>query len=471
MTATMLRARGVLLRYAGWAESSRWRLWVAIFVPVVGLYLLTLRTDIWDLSPDPTGVTPSAWALAHHGTPVLPRHLWPIINPWWVDVGGGNVVSNRTPGLIYLAAPFYWVMRFAGPEDVVPASIEAALLTGAAMGTLTVLVRRLATPRTALVTGLIAATATTTWAVSGTALWPHGPDQLFLCLAMLSLAAQASGRAGLAFAAAVLVRPSLAIVAAVTGGVQSWRARSLRPAVVIGAVTGLGLALFMLYSAHHWSVQVTSGGEAITRGAVNGTSTHGYEHQLSNNSLATWGGFLVKVLGALVSGERGVLVGAPFLLLLAPGLRAAWRDAPAWVRSSAVGGLLYLLVQLKAEVFTGGICFWSYRYTLETFTLCAPLLVLAWTEWTSRTPRRRAAFFALVSIAVSMQAVGAMCFRGPYDTSPWLFGNLVTVLQGPLAVSAIALLFSGVGVAALILRQGWRRTGASSPPREVVGSR
>ncbi len=249
----------------------------------------------------------------------------------------------------------------------------------------------------------------------------------------------------------MLIRPSLALVAAITGLARSWTARRIVPALVIGALTAAGLGAYLLYSHHYWS---GSGGPAQD-GAFNVTATHNYGQTLANWSPAEIGHYAIRIAGALASPGRGVLVGAPFLLLLVPGLRAAWRTAPGWVRAAAVGGIAYLLVQLKAEIFSGGIHFWSYRYPLEALTLCAPLLVLAWQSWTAHTPMRRAGFAALVSVAVGMQAVGAVCFRGPYSDNPWTFDDFRTALTGSLGPAAAGLLALGVLSAGWFLRRGY----------------
>lgn len=235
--------------------------------------------------------------------------------------------------------------------------------------------------------------------------------------------------------------------------------RSVRPAVVIGALTAAGLAAFALYSHRYWNVVVTGADQAVTvaRGVLNGTATHGYFDALTDWSMGALGDLGYKIAGALVSPGRGLLIGAPFLVLLLPGLRRAWRVAPDWVRSAAVGGLVYLLIQLKAEVFTGGQFFWSYRYPLETLTLCAPLLVLAWRRFAARTRLRRAWFGALVAVAVGFQAVGAFSFHGPYPDTPWTFDNLAAALTGDAAIQGWVALVACLGVAGMTLFRGYRR--------------
>lgn len=430
-------------------DGSPRALWLAVFLPLLLLYVWTLRTNITDLSADPVGVGPSAWALAHHGTPVIRQEYWPYGNPWFVPLGHGQVVSNRMPGLIYLAAPMYLLMHGADPRDIFPTSVVAPFVAAAAMATLAVLLARLTRPRVALAAALIAGTGTTTWAISGTALWPHGPDQLFLVLGMLALSAGYYTRTGIACALAITFRPLLALVPAVLGLRDAWRRRSLRPALLVGVPAALGLACYALYVAHYWHAP----GGAPNSQVVN-TATHSYGTSLRDFGWSVWPGYAEKIAGTLVSPGRGVLTGSPFLLALLPGLRPAWRSAPAWVRSCALSALIYMLVQLKGEVFSGGQYFWGYRYPLEPFTLCAPLLLLAWQQWTSSTAVRRAAFQALVIVSVALQAVGAACFRGPYPDRPWTFDYLANALTGQRAVLAWPLFLAGLFGAAWCYLRG-----------------
>ncbi|MCW2493601.1 MAG: hypothetical protein JWN47_2965 [Frankiales bacterium] len=439
-----------LLRLRARMQASPCVLWLTVFLPLAALYLLTLRTNPMDMSADPSAVTPTAWELAHHWTPRLPASLEPFgyHNDWLIPSGTGQLVSNREPGLVFLAAPFYWLCSAAGVGNVIPASAAAALLTAAAAATLSLIARRFVSAEVAAVAALIAGTATTTWAVSGTALWPHGPDQLYLAVSMAGTASGSFAVSGIALAAAILTRPPLAIVAAVTGIWESLARRRWRPALTIGACAAAGLVVLLSYSRTYWS-----GGLDSQYAAAGG----GFVRPFFDLGPAAVGRFAVNILGTFLSPGRGVLWGAPFLLVLAPGLRPAWRVAPPWVRSAALGGALYLIVQLKGNRFSGGDRFWSYRYPLETLTLLFPLLVIAWNEWACRTPRRRGAFFALVWLSVALQAIGALCFRGPYAGKPWLPLDLVAALIGPRSVVAGTLLVVGFFGAGLVYRRCSRR--------------
>jgi alpha-1,2-mannosyltransferase len=406
-------------------------LWFATATPLFVLYLLTLRVHAQDMSIDPVSVTSSAWQLAHHGTPRLPTGSG-YYDAWMIRSGPGHVVSNREPGLVGLAAVFYWLMPWTTIYNVAPASIAAALLTAAAMGTLALVLRRLVEPRVAWFAALAAGTATSTWAVSSTALWPHGPDQLYLAGAMLALASRKHLGAGLGFAFAVLTRPPLALVAAVTGLWASFERRSMRPGLAIGVVTSCGLAAFLVYSHAFWG-----GGLQSQYVAAGGGDFQG---KFLDIGPAAVGAFLVNVVGTLVSPGRGVLIGSPFLLVLIPGLRPAWRQAPPWVRSSAVAGLLYMLVQLKANRFSGGTYFWGYRYPIEALTLLAPLLVLSWRAYASCTARRRAVFATLLTAAITLQAVGAFCFGHPSHFSDWTPYDFATALRNSPVLAGVVCL-------------------------------
>ena len=418
-------------------------LWFAATIPLFTLYLLTLRTDPQSMSIDTISVTTSSWQVAHDGTPRVPiggAHY----NVWLVPSGSGHLVSNREPGLVGLAAIFYFLLPFTTTFDVTPASLAAAVVTSAAMGTLAVAFARLVSARTALIAALVAGTATTTWAVSGTSLWPHGPDQLYLAIAMLSLAAGRGAWAGLAYGLAILTRPPLGVVAAVSGAWHAAKERSIRPLVTIGVVSVCGLLGFLAYSHTFWS-----GGLQSQYTSADGDGDFiGHFFDFGFPALRQFG---ENIAGTLVSPGRGVLFGAPFLAVLAPGLRGAWRVAPSWVRSSAVSGLVYLAVQLKANTFGGGADFWSYRYPLESLTLLAPLFVLAWTTYASRTPRRRGAFLALVIFAIALQAAGALCFRRS-QTHWWGTADLAAVVADRPWVAG-PILFIGYLAAAITYRR------------------
>lgn len=436
MSAPVSRVRRALPAVRGVLDTaSAWQVFGAVAGPLLVLYLATASYGL-PQSPDPVATALPAWRLAEHGTMALDEYAGE--NPWLVDTGE-RVVSNRQPGVIAWGVPFYLLIPTTSGDEppMAPAGAAGAVAAALAMGVLALVLRRLIAPPAAVAGALVAGLATATWTVSADGLWPHGPTQLWLALGMLASAAGHHARAGLAWAAALLTRPNAAVVAAVTGLYASWRQRSVRPALLVGAVSGLGLLALIAYNTVVFDAPSISGGYPSD-----------FTDRLTGMSVRTYG---ENVLGTLVSPGRGILVLSPFLLLLLPGLRAGWRAAPAWTRGSALAGLLYLALHLRMNRFWGGTNFFSYRYPLETLTLAAPLLVLAWREWTARTARRRRWLATAVAASIGMHALGAVYFTAPLQPrSPWTEPAIVPVAAdaGPLAVGAVLLAVVGAWFAA-----------------------
>jgi hypothetical protein len=437
-------------------ERSNAALWFVVFVPILGLYLASLRVDGSNMITDTVSVTSSAWQLAHHGTPRIPAGT-PTWDAWLIPSGSGQVVSNREPGIIGLAAISYFLFHSASIFDVTPASIVAGVVTACGVATLSVLARRFVSARAAVAAGFLTGLATTAWAVAGTSLFPHGPDLLYLAIAMLAVSADRFALAGVALALAILTRPPLAIAAAVIGLWAAYERRSIRPAIAVALPAAAGLAGLLVYSDAFWGGGLQSQYTATGLGGdYSGASTAVGIH--------AWGDFVGNILGTLFSPGRGIVFGSPFLIVLAIGCRSAWRMAPWWVRASAVAGLLYMTVLLKASRFQGGSPFWGYRYPIEMLTLSAPLLVLAWREYVAKTRRRQALFAALAVASTALQATGAFCFRNPSNgTTPWTFSDLHgAVSQHPIASSV--LLGAGYVAAVIVFRRVDRSEPAAGVP-------
>jgi alpha-1,2-mannosyltransferase len=250
--------------------------------------------------------------------------------------------------------------------------------------------------RSAIMAAALAALGTSTWNVASSRLWQHGPAMMWLALAGLLASRSRLGASGLSHGMAVLTRPLTAVVSAATGLWVARRERSWAPVVRVGLGATLGLAAVVGYNAVVFGTPSISGG-------YGGNFT---DQALGSNPL-WWAG---NVVGALFDPERGLLVWSPFLLVLVPGLRSAWRVAPAWIRGGAIGAVLYLLIQYKSNRFSGGGGFYGYRYPLEALVAAAPLLVLAFREWVAARPVALKAFGLLAVASVTLQAVVVVRF-------------------------------------------------------------
>lgn len=165
--------------------------------------------------------------------------------------------------------------------------------------------------------------------------------------------------------------------------------RDLKQVLRIGAGSTLGLAGLLWFNWWLW------GEVSVTGGYGSGFTGRFLDPEAM--------GFAENVVRAFVDPTHGLIVFSPFLLVLVPGLRRAWRATPAWAKGAAIGGALYLLIQFKANRFSGGDGFTGYRYPLEALTAVAMLLFLAYRWWVAKRPMMVRLFWACVGAAVVFQ--------------------------------------------------------------------
>ncbi|NNC93905.1 MAG: hypothetical protein HKN80_15585 [Acidimicrobiia bacterium] len=388
------------------ATAPAWQTFLVVFLPVLGLYLLTMQKSDVESNFDAVASAIPGWRMARFGDLDLSQfEQLPFIS----DVNG-RIVSNRPPGISFLSTPAYWLFgkdSFAGVvPSLLPATATAAIASAGAIGVLHLILRRLATPTTAVMGALVFAVGTSTWSISANELWPHGPGQLFLALGVLGMASEVYFRSGLSFAAALLIRPVTAIIAAVAGLYQGWKKRQWAGVVGIGVGSAIGLAALLIFNHEvlgTWSPTPRGYGESFINRA-------------GNQSLLAYVG---DVVGLLFHPKYSIFVFSPFLLFTLPGLRTAWRRAPVWVNANAVAGLVYMLVHLRLNRFWGGLAF-NYRYALEPLMVIAPLLFLSWRAWYegANSSGRRAFWYSVVlSAAIQFMAI-SVGFENGYLVQP-----------------------------------------------------
>lgn len=373
----------------------------AFLVGVVAFAVFAATAQYHDpLNNDTRAAAIAAWQLAHHGNATLDAFHDHYA---WIFPSHGRYVTDRFPGVIFWATPFYALLGGSGYPSIYPGALAAGLASAIATASVFVLATRLVSRRTAIVAALIFAFATGTWTVSADQLWTHGPAQATVLLALLLAQRRQWLLAGIPAGLAILIRPHLGVIAVVLGLAGVLHFRRARP-LLIAIGSAVGVIVLLLYNHALWDRWSVFGGYRNTASAS--------AHSLSS--------FLIGIPGVLVSPERGLLVMTPALLLLLPALRRAWRVADWWVRGSAIAGLVYAATQLWLSRFSGGDGFYSYRTMLESVALWSPLLVSCWQEWTAKTLRRRVAFSALAALSVGLHAFGAVVNWVPSGMrSPW----------------------------------------------------
>ncbi len=419
---------------------------IAVFVGVAIVYIAT-GTYGGNQSRDTMTAAIASWALAVHHTVNL--HFVPLAqenpSPIWVVSGAhGALVSNRFPGAVLLAAPFYAI---AGAKySPVPATLTAALAAAGACALLYKVLLRLQTRAVAFAGTLLFAFATSNWTVSGRELWEHPGAELVIAAGMLFALKRNWALSGLMFGAAILFRAHLGVgVAAMCIGIF-WLERRWRPAITFAVAALPGLIGFLAWNRIVYGHFTIVGGYSDV-----GTSGVGPFS------------FLDNIAGTLVSPERGILICSPVLLLAAIGLRSAWRSSQKMERVFAMAGLAYLISQLWLIRYSGGDGFIGYRTCLESLLWAAPLLVRAGAEGVRRTGSVWA--WILTAVSVAFFATGAFV-QGETngEVNPWTNWSPILIarqygLDRVLLGAAIGL--AGVFAAWGILRT---RTGTQGGP-------
>lgn len=393
------------------ANSKTWWPRLAIlFVGLTAFFYSTAPKTTWTSDPLLNSIT--AWNLANTGTFVLDSHkglLEPsaFLEVTWVMPGVDGPVSIFPPGTALLAAPVY-ALGWGSPQFVTtaippggavtylvpplePGALVASVTTAAAVMMLAILFSRLADPGSALVGAVVFALGTGAWSVASQALWQHGPAMMWIALGLLY---PYPTWAALAWLPAVLTRPHVAAIPFVGMGYESIRDRQWRKTLLPVAATSVGAILFLAYNRF-----VFGSWSPFAAYELNPVLT------LADLDLLGW---LINLGRAFLDPQRGMIFVSPFLLILVPGLRAAWKSAPTWVKAAALGGVAFWLIQYKAHDYRGGDRFFGYRFALEGLLATSPLLFLSYQGWVQNSFTRKLLFSIGVAFAVTLQAIGVM---------------------------------------------------------------
>jgi hypothetical protein len=393
-----------------WDRRRDRRAALLLFLIVWGVYLGTATYTVSQIN-DTRATAQSAWSLGTRGTLALPQE-WEGTIDWEKEGRDGRLYTNRFPGPILWAAPFYTVGEALFPRETpghphllnyAPAGVAAATAAALAVLASFLLFRRLADRRLAVIAAGVLAFGTGVWSVSADAMWNHGLTHLTLSLGVLAAIDGRHVRSGAAFAAAVITRPQVAVFAAVVGLWKGAVTRQLRPIIVIGAVSALGALAMVIYTRVLFGLSLPVAGHSPER--------------VTDVATVPFLVFAERVWLTFVDPVRGVLFYVPALLVLLPFVRRGWRISPWWVKASAVAGVVYMVVQLRSNTYHGGAQFFGSRLTLEPLVLAAPLFLRTWQAFLSRQRVLRWLLGVLLTIGIALHALGATVWRSPFFDS------------------------------------------------------
>jgi hypothetical protein len=370
------------------APSAQRRNRLAVVIGTLAVTLLFALTATWGAegqTRDSLGAALPGWSLVERGT--LDLTDYSDYDAWLVETSKGWF-SNRAPGLIAVSAIGYLVSSpFTSDLTFWPATLMAVLMSGIAVGLLASAARHLGVTW-AFWPVIIVGAGTALWGIASDQLWPHGPVACMIALAVWSLAKDRNWLAGVSLGIALLIRPPVAVVAAVLGVGLAICRRSLRPLIQLGLPAAIAAGVYLIYNKFIFD----SWSPVASYNSTGGLTT-------SSESIATGAN---KILIALMSPRYGILVWSPWIVLGLVCLHRGWARLPDWARLLPLTALLYLLVHVQLNRVSGGLPY-NYRYAIPAVALVSPVLI--YSLWGARDDRAfRALSVLTVLVAVGLQA-------------------------------------------------------------------
>jgi hypothetical protein len=331
-------------------------------------------------------------------------------NAFWMRKGiGGHLVSLYpvvTPVVVaplYLPVALYLDQVEWDPQQVdhlarIMEKLVASLIAAVSVSLVYILLRRRVEVDTAVLLSVAYAFGTTTWVISGQALWMHGLAAVFVAAAMLMVTGPpAPARVVLAgFFCAMIVcnrQPDAVLAAAIGLYALRWSGRKV-PLLLLGGLVPLGLTL---------AYNIISVGSLV-----------GAYGLLSDKAKAVFLDVspLEGVLGLLFSPMRGLFVFSPFLLFL-PFL------LPRILREGGTRALTILLtVGVTTQIVAYGFGDWRQGVSWGPRWLTDMLPILMWLLAPGIAGLARGGrllFGTAVGVSVVIQAVGAFWYTGASD--------------------------------------------------------
>jgi hypothetical protein len=334
---------------------------LGLLIPLVALAIVYTLTATWGpegQTRDTAGAALPGWSLAKSGS--LDVSEFAEYDAWLVELDDG-FYSNRSPGLIAVSFVGYLITSPFTTEFVFwPATLVAVLTSVFAAGFVAAAARKMAGVPAYLTIALFGL-ATSMWSIASDQLWPHGPAAMFIALSVWLLASDRQWWTGASLGAAILIRPPVAVIAAVAGLGLALSRRSVEPAIRIGVPSALGAGVYLAYNRvlfGSWSPMAVY--DAVAGGL--GDPTQAVASRVDN------------ILVALFSPRHGVLIWTPWIIVGLFALRRVWNRLSDWAKPLPIAGVLYVIVHVQLNRVSGGLPY-NYRYALEAVALTAPVLV------------------------------------------------------------------------------------------------
>jgi alpha-1,2-mannosyltransferase len=441
-----------------------WLAPVVLFAVVFAMYAATVQTS--KVSVDVYSSSLTSWRIATTGSPWLEDVDTTRIDGYsdldddevfLYEAVNGHLVSHRSPGAIAASLPAYALRGGGTAADdfgMYPQAVTAALLTAVTVLLYFLTLRRRLGDPTSLLAALVLGLTTPVWAVAANALWTHTVTILGIAGMAWAASRERWWLVGLFGGIALWGRLHVAVVVGVLGLGVALSRRRPHIALQVGLVSCLFLALACSWS--HWLYGTWSPAGGYSTGRYVATAQSGTGNNIQDSPL-------VNQLGLWVSPDRGLLVWTPLLVLLLPALVRGWRELPDWSRWLLIGGVLYMAVQGRLNLYTGGGAFYSERLGLELLVAAAPAYALC-AHRMGRVAR------VLIGPVIGLQAAAILIGAtldgpSPAESYGWT-GNALAVGLGIAPVLGV-LLVSGTVAGHLASRNIRRRQLLARPAHQA----
>jgi hypothetical protein len=379
---------------------------IVVMAALFGLYAFGQAWETRGGYSDVEATSFPAWYFVETGSWDLSPHR--DFNVWFVETERG-IRSNRSPGVIAVAV-FGYVATAPLTDDFEewPGTLVAVVTSWLAVLVIAATAERLKKGLW-LPAVILFGLGTATWAVSAMHLWPHGPAQLAIAIAVWFLVQEKDLPAGLAFAVAVLIRPPVAVISCGLALVKARSERSWKPLVTIGIPSAVAAAFYLAYNR----LLFGSWSPLASYDAVGGLG--------GNQDLMDWAENIVR---AFVSPLHGILLWSAWITVCLWAWFSRRKDVPRWLFVTPILAGIYIVVHSGLEQASGALPY-NYRYPLEAITVAAPVLIMMYPSFETTRAKQIVMGVAVIS-SVLLQASFVFVSRCYVDAGGvggcWLFG-------------------------------------------------